>query len=557
MKEEDDQKMLPPPSNTATSTAGTGTAKAYPVTPRTPLLSQTQTQVTSTSRLSHNHRDRLIESNDDNSSSSCWLLCERWISDGISVSRKGYCDYKERFNFPEPSSSSSSTTPTPQSQSQTKLLPTTAASASTATTATTSCSSSSKVSDYPMLRFRSASDRLQGTFPRYLSQVLSPLYHNGYIRLGAYALMEQRSLVTGSHVAFSLSVWIVDPPSFFRIFHNDDEEIIDDSSSPSPINCHNNSKEFFDKKNNTAGRSTTATAKNRTLVQCAFQLLQWAQNGTPLEDLIEFTTQPTSTTTDDEDDDDRTEDGDVDGMASIDDATTSETGEEKAVPDWANALVEDKGEPKSNPTDATATWNGIHNNNNKMWDEMETPVGMKVNLRPYQKQALLWMTEREQVPDFNDESAGDESSSSSSERLTAWKVLQIQLLKELAQSGEAPSPSSGNHSRQMEVCQHLQNEHPIVCECGPVKIDTCRVAAPAVSEMIEDRAATKMSSRHFFVHPLWERRYLTNESMDKAYSFFVQPFLGKARGSLPPPPVPCRGGIVADEMGLGKTGKIY
>mmetsp|Transcript_59417 Transcript_59417/g.145401 ORF Transcript_59417/g.145401 Transcript_59417/m.145401 type:complete len:1326 (-) Transcript_59417:1146-5123(-) len=526
---DDERKM--PPSNTATSTIATATAKAYPVTPKTPLKSQSQTS-SSSSSSSH----RLLDSNTKNSSS--WLLCERWISDGISVSRKGSCDYKERLNIPEPS---------PQSQSQLHPSP-------TASSTTTATSSGSKVGDCPMLRFRSSSDKLQGAFPRELSQVLSPLFHNGYIHLRAYALMEQRHLVTGSHVAFSLSVWIVDPPSFFRIFNNEE---IDNDHDDGGV-AVSNSKQFFDnsknKKKNT-GRTPT-TSKKRTLVDCAFQLLQWAQNGTPLEELIELTSTTSTTTTDDEEDDDRIEEEDVDGMTCTDDATTTETGEEKAVPDWAHTLVEENEEPPSNSAAATAATSNIKRNNNKTWDEMETPDGMKVDLRPYQKQALLWMTEREQDPDFNNESAVDESSSTS-ERLTAWKVEQIQLLKELAQSGEESSSSlSGDHNRQTELYRQLpptQNEYPIVCECGPVRIDTDRVDAPAVSEMKEDRTTTNVSSQNLLVHPLWERRYLTNESMEKAYSFFVQPFLGEARGSPPPPPVPCRGGIVADEMGLGKT----
>jgi SNF2 family DNA or RNA helicase len=286
-----------------------------------------------------------------------------------------------------------------------------------------------------------------------------------------------------------------------------------------------NSKQFFDKKNR-----NQKSGSNRTLIECAFQLLQWAQNGTPLEDLIELTSTTNTSDSEEEDGLDTPIEEDVD----MTDPTT-QTDEEQAVPEWAQAIVE------------TGETSGTIKSSQEKWMEMETPDGMKVELRPYQKQALYWMVEREQSPDLNLRTDDNRS-----ERMKTWKVEQIQLLKELAQSSDAPAEGQ----IQSDVYQQRspkQNEHPIACECGPVRIDTDRVEAPSVVDMIEGTASSRSYSSPSLAHPLWERRYLTNASLTNAYSFFVQPFLGKAMASPPPPPVPCRGGIIADEMGLGKT----
>ena len=161
----------------------TKSTSCHPVTPKTPVQ-----QFENHGAYHHRHRWPSLSSSSSSTSSpspspsspSLLLLCERWISDGINVSRNGSCDYREVLNVSEPLLSSKTKT-------------------------TTSTTTSSSSSSFPMLRFRSSSEKIQGTFPKQLSDVLSPLYHTGYIRLHAYALMEQRDLVTGSHVAFGLS----------------------------------------------------------------------------------------------------------------------------------------------------------------------------------------------------------------------------------------------------------------------------------------------------------------------------------------------------------------
>jgi len=54
-------------------------------------------------------------------------------------------------------------------------------------------------------------------------------------------------------------------------------------------------------------------------------------------------------------------------------------------------------------------------------------------------------------------------------------------------------------------------------------------------------------------HPLWHRRFLADEGLDAAVSFYVNEVLGVGSAEPPNPPRECRGGILADAMGLGKT----
>ena len=168
--------------------------------------------------------------------------------------------------------------------------------------------------------------------------------------------------------------------------------------------------------------------------------------------------------------------------------------------------------------------------------EMEAPTdgSFKASLRPYQRQALWWMTQRE---------AQMESEESSRQ--------QLELLEELLQSTSLSSSSSSSSS---SSCHSSTTSSPpkssIHCECGPVRVDTSNNPAPPIMDVLHP---SPTMAHPDLKHPLWERRYLTNASKTKAASFYVQPIFGAAVASPPPPPRPCRGGILADSMGLGKT----
>jgi hypothetical protein len=98
-----------------------------------------------------------------------WLLCQRWVGDGICTQRNGSCDFQEVLEVE-------------------------------------ACDSGG------LLRFRGR--RIHGQFPKALCRILSPLllkdknisnqYYSHRLRLEATALMEERHLPMGAQVAFSL-----------------------------------------------------------------------------------------------------------------------------------------------------------------------------------------------------------------------------------------------------------------------------------------------------------------------------------------------------------------
>ena len=125
----------------------------------------------------------------------------------------------------------------------------------------------------------------------------------------------------------------------------------------------------------------------------------------------------------------------------------------------------------------------------------------------------------------------------------------IQLLKELAsESAHSATLASNDDS---DVCI-VGSRKEISCDCGPVVVDTKSVDAPSVSKR---KTANASDSENLCAedkeldHPLWERRFLCNDDRTEALSFYVQPTFRNAAAEPPPPPLPCRGGILADSMG--------
>jgi hypothetical protein len=107
-----------------------------------------------------------------------WLLCQRWISDGINLSRNGSCRYQEELETMAHTATDTTTT-----------------TATTGSTNTSTC--------HGVLRFRSR--HMQGSFPKHLTMVLLPLLQDDLIHLEATTLMEERNLCIGAHVPFSLT----------------------------------------------------------------------------------------------------------------------------------------------------------------------------------------------------------------------------------------------------------------------------------------------------------------------------------------------------------------
>ncbi|KAL3904003.1 MAG: hypothetical protein SGARI_005126, partial [Bacillariaceae sp.] len=334
---------------------------------------------------------------------------------------------------------------------------------------------------------------MQGSFPKHLAAVLVPLLQSSLIQIEAKALLEERNMNIGAHVAMEISVWILNPLEFFAVFTDANNK----SSS-------SYSKQFFGSSNSNTNASGKKVQTNMTLCEAAFSLLEWAQHGQPLEELIQNYGKESDTSCDTDDEEHIVED---------ENATTVE----EEMPEWAQDVV----------------------NQNRSDGERDTPKGMRgVELRPYQKEALHWMTKRE-------EDASQE-----------MQTHQLELLQELAQSGSNEKPAAPSDTHFVDPSQP-----PIHCECGPVKVDPDRMNSPTVASLpvgyfvdqMEDLSDSSSHTDELLAHPLWERRFLCNASKTQAISFFVQPFFRKASAAPPAPPTSCRGGILADAMGLGKT----
>jgi hypothetical protein len=460
------------------------------------------------------------EGNEDN---SWWLLCQRWVSDGVNLKRDANCEYQEELHVLVETSSTSPNNGSRKNNDNSNRY---------------QQNKTNKNNDNS-LRFRSR--KIEGTFPRYLSLILGPLLRNRLVTIKATTLMEERRLNIGSQVAFSLSVWI-DPIEFFAIFDDDNNNNNNNGNTTHTTECDSSktigasySKQFFASAAHSGDNIATTNRRSQNNNNCreaAFLLLQWAQHGKPELQNVNNTNKQAvlgsglgdgdgdgdgddndNDDDDDDDDDDDENEEDIDMTKSL--VHKSAIDELAAIPDWAQGVLRTEHNGKT----------GVTNGNDDDENTMDTPTGFKdgVQLRPYQKQALYWMTQREK-----------KVGSGSSELM--------ELLKELA---GVTKPIGGGDNDEVFV---LDTQKMICCDCGPVHVDTNRVEAPSVAAFTDDMSTSLVAH-----HPLWEQRFLCNDQQTKALSFFVQPCFGNAAAAPPPPPAPARGGILADSMGLGKT----
>lgn len=173
-------KPLPAPSLSLKSMS-TKIRKPTPVTPKTPSpvapvpvaskennATSKSSNLSTTSSSSIKSQSNSAHSENLQSTKDSWLLCHRWISDGICLQRNGSVSYQEAMQVEHNFSSTS-----PKNHK----------------TAT--------------VRFRGS--RVLGQFPKHLSPLLGPLLEANLIQVEARALMEERSLQIGNDVAFA--VW--------------------------------------------------------------------------------------------------------------------------------------------------------------------------------------------------------------------------------------------------------------------------------------------------------------------------------------------------------------
>lgn len=281
-----------------------------------------------------------------------------------------------------------------------------------------------------------------------------------------------------SYLLSNVSVYLPNPTKFLAI--------LDPASDTADAKISN--KLFF-------GKATAQKTNGQTIYQqAAFGLLQWAHHG----ETFDFQT--------------------ANGAK----CESDDSGEDLLLEDNEDYNPADDEEIAAD----NSLTKGIATRSVVELQELEAPADFKVQLRPYQRQALWWMTQRE-----------------AHEELEESSRQQLELLEELVQL----TSSTSSH----DLTSSSPSSTAIHCECGPVQVDTSTMQAPAVLDALQAEGALK--SNPDLKHPLWERRYLTDASKTKAISFYVQPLFGAATPSPPPPPRPCRGGILADSMGLGKT----
>lgn len=323
--------------------------------------------------------------------------------------------------------------------------------------------------------------------------------HTVYLTLLVFFFFLPHILADDPYIPLYGSVWIQNPPHFFAILDN------------SPVAATSTySQQFF-----ATEASTKAISKRKTkmtLMEVAFSLLEWAHYGRPLAELIENYGGNENAIMDSE------EEEEEEDVMIVDESHEGivEFQNEEEMPEWAQDVVHGKSPDMED-------------------DEMDTPKGLQVELRPYQKQALYWMTQQEAKVSNH------------------WRSDQLQLLKELAQM------TSQNKSPPNKSTPPRNSGLYIFCDCGPVLVDVSSVSAPPVASIPVSyfetpHAGLKMlttpKKKDDDTHPLWERHFLCNATKSHAVSYFVQPFLRRATSMSPPAPSPCRGGILADSMGL-------
>ena len=287
------------------------------------------------------------------------------------------------------------------------------------------------------------------------------------------------------------SVWLPNPKAFFDLF---------EQARQIPAAA---ASQFFQKQKE---KAVTQGASRRISLahEAAFALLQWAQEG----ESYDFPTADSSG---------RGVGGgtELPGAGGNASGSDGEAEEEEDNVDNITSTVENEEAPEWARSVTAATDDSML----PEFDESSiTPILKNVELRPYQRQALRWMMQRELPP-----------SESSQEDLQK----QLDLLVEL---------TTTSSSSKMTTDIHRPQNVDVHCECGPVIVSK-RAAACSLSIVgnLDDGAETA-------THPLWERRYLASYDRSRTMSFYVQPLFLTATAVAPEPPSPCRGGILADSM---------
>jgi SNF2 family DNA or RNA helicase len=361
------------------------------------------------------------------------------------------------------------------------------------------------------VRFRGC--RIQGRLPHLLGRVLAPLMQGHYVRVTAQTLMADDHIAIGTDVPMALEVVLVDPTRFWTLFSTD-----------------SGSTEQQEPRHWTSSMTKGKKKHRGTIAEAAWELLQWAEygdqhaaqwmkdGGEKGQEPAVDPTAPAATALEEEDDDDDEAlvagellgetDFDQDPQAGLDDERSRDA-----------ILLEKELAGGDEPAKAEAA-PSANNNWMQHLPEMDDPSGLLVSLRPYQRQALYWMAQRE------------------SGLATESATTDLETLAEVSSYGAKKRPGAWSLGR---------TSPGISCECGPVLVEGDAVQQCQL--LTNDNPQGAVTT----LHPLWSRRYLAKPDLSQAYCFFVNEFSGSATVNRPAAPSPCSGGILADAMGLGKT----
>mmetsp|Transcript_20834 Transcript_20834/g.30839 ORF Transcript_20834/g.30839 Transcript_20834/m.30839 type:complete len:1153 (+) Transcript_20834:3-3461(+) len=332
-------------------------------------------------------------SNLEDEKTTDYLLVSRWIN-GDSRSKGGQVSYQEKLEF--------------------------------------TCSQSG-----PLL-VRWQGNSVAGTLPQNLCNILAPLLRQRHIRLSAEILMEETRIVMGTQIPLSLSIFILDPHSFFKIF---DAEYNDTGSARNAY-FGNRFKKNANSKN---------PADN--ISQAAFNLLQWAQYGDDPQfqrpDDMQNATNESQ------------QDLESDEEPLLEESAFEEEQESRAE-EWANDVVK---EASKDPLENVA--------------EMPDPSGLKsIILRPYQRQALSWMWKRE----------ADTSNRDDLEK-------ELTLLSELARTKE------GQTLNPLDVYSRGDGSTTeISCECGPVLVSAAGAAKSETVDGVVNPVSHPLWQRRYLAY---------------------------------------------------------
>lgn len=309
-----------------------------------------------------------------------------------------------------------------------------------------------------MIRFRGKD--MEGRLPRKIAKFLLPL--GGYVHLAAESLMEDRNLKQGQGVPIQLTVTLLRPKAFFECI-----EAVNNSDGVK-------TQHYFRRDSSKTGRGRKRD--ELSTAEAAFQLIQWAEYG---DDIPDYAKEKHDDTEDEE----------------------TVAGDDK---DSNNLYEGDEEDAIQQPHADESTLSGA-----SVLKEALDPPGFTngVSLRPYQRQALFFLNERETVGADREQVA-----------------MQLNLLRELSEATKT--------ARTMPMSPCSPKKKAITCDCGPV-----RLAKP-------EESSTLGGEVNPVNHPLWKRRFLATPSLDKSFVFYVNELLGVALSKPPPPPSPCSGGIL-------------